>query len=302
MTVDSLGHEIQIEIQKLEADTSLRDEINFVDRAEAMDRIEFHILSRIEPVNTLSDELIGLKRCVQVLSDQLTGINQVIYQRLRAGIASGACRGEMFQRELDRYVGKRHTANHGYDVLDVFLNGLLRLDTIPQETRAREPEMVFYQPTPARVILELTEMTSISPADVFYDLGSGLGQVCILIHLLTGARTRGVEFETAYCDYARQSARQLNLPEIEFINSDARLANYSDGTIFFMYTPFKGAMMESVLQKIEIESLGRSIRVCAYGECVNQVSNQAWLSLVAQRGEHEDALAIFGRKSFEVQP
>ena len=297
----SISDQVQAELVAIESDATLRDEMNFVGRAEAMDRIEFHILSRIETTNPLSDELLGLRRRAQSLSDQFAAIDQAIYQRLRAGIASGALRGESFRRELDRYVRERNDAHRGYDPLDVFLNGLLRLDTIPQETHTREPEMVFYQPTPARVILELIEMMPITPDDIFYDLGSGLGQVCILVHLLTGARTRGIEFETAYCDYASRSARRLNLAEIEFVNADARAADYADGTIFFMYTPFKGALMESVLQKIESESRRRAIRVCTYGECIIQVSNQPWLALVAQRRVGEDALAVFERNYSEKQ-
>lgn len=292
----SLYDQVLLELEAIETNVSLRDELNFVGRAEAMDRIEFHILSRIETTSTLSDEWIDLHRRAQVLSDQFTAIDQAIYRRLRVGIASGALRGELFRRELDRYVGGRNAADRGYDPLDVFLSGLLRLDTIPQETRPREPEMIFYQPTPARVIMELIELVSISPDDIFYDLGSGLGQVCILVHLLTGARTRGVEFEPAYCDYARQSAQRLNLPRVEFVNANARAASYTDGTIFFMYTPFKGAIMESVLQKIENESRRRAIRVCTYGECMNEVLNQPWLELVTQRRKDVDALAVFKRR------
>jgi len=293
-----LSDQIRAELDAIETNVSLRDELNFVGRVEAIDRIEFHLFDHLDVLAHPSDALIDLKQRAQSLIDELTKIDEFIFRRLRAEIVDGSLRGESLRKEFDRYVGK-HDTQRGYDHRDVFVNGILRLDTVPQETQVREPEMVFYQPTPARVILELTEMIPITAYDIFYDLGSGLGQVCILVHLLTSARTRGVEFEPAYCDYARESARHLGLSQVEFINGDARAANYNDGTIFFMYTPFKGTMMESVLQKIERESRGRAIRVCAYGDCATQVSNQPWLSLVAQHREGEDALAVFERNDLQ---
>ena len=66
--------------------------------------------------------------------------------------------------------------------------------------------MVFYQPTPGRIIFELVERAALQKHDTFYDLGSGLGQVVILVSLLSGARAKGIEFDPAYCEYARRCA------------------------------------------------------------------------------------------------
>ncbi|MBI5034645.1 MAG: class I SAM-dependent methyltransferase [Chloroflexi bacterium] len=281
--------QMQAEIQAIENDVALRAEINFVGRADALDRIEFHLLDRMD------DDGNELVQRAQILRDQFAAIDEEIFRRVRAGIANGTLRGECLRQEFDHHVRKPVSSERGYDQLDVFVNGLLRLDTIPHETRTREPEMVFYQPTPARVILELTEMMLITRDDIFYDLGSGLGQVCILVHLLTGARTHGIEFEPAYCDYARHSAQRLNLSSVQFINVDARDAPYADGTVFFMYTPFKGAMLANVLKKIKDATRGRAVSVCAYGECIDQVANEPWLELAAQRRTDVDALAVFKR-------
>ena len=282
--------QLRSELEAIESNVALHEEMNFVGRAEALDRLEFYLLDES------NDARNELAKRAEILREQLAAIDEKIFQRLRASIANGTLRGESFRQEMARYVGNPRFDSRGYDVVDVFVNNVLRLDTVPNETRPREPEMVFYQPTPARVILELTEMMSITSDDIFYDLGSGLGQVCLLVHLLTGARTRGIEFEPAFCDYARESAQRLNLRSVHFINGDAREANYADVKIFFMYTPFKGAMMKSVLQQIELASRGRAIQVCTYGECTEQVAREPWLELVAQRRKDIDALAVFKRR------
>ena len=131
------------------------------------------------------------------------------------------------------------------------------------------------------------------PPGVFYDIGSGLGQVSTLTHLLSGVQAKGVEVELAYCDYARRCARGLNLSQVEFINVDAREADYSDGTVFFLYTPFEGRMLERVLERLKHESRKRRIQLYTYGPCTRQVARQRWLERVDQNGNHVNRLAIF---------
>jgi len=290
----SLWHEIKLDIDAIEENRTLFDQANFIGRAEAIDRLEFHILGRIGVAldNHPAEDLLDLKDRAEWLRDRLEEINARLFRKLRAQIKSGSLAGEKLKRELENH--SRDGGGSGrYDGLDVLVSGLLRLNAPPQETQPREPEMVFYQPTPAHIILELVEKMSITPDEVFYDLGSGLGHVCILVNLLTGARTKGVECEPAYCDYARRCASRLNLSRVEFINGDARTADYSDGTIFFMYTPFRGRLLEEVLRKLRRESDKRTIRICAYGPCTLDVSNQTWLRRVDQNPNTEYALAIF---------
>jgi hypothetical protein len=126
-------------------------------------------------------------------------------------------------------------------------------------------------------------------------VGSGLGQVCILVGLLTGARSVGIEFEPTYCDYARRSARRLNLRDVEFVNADARVAEYQAGAVYFMYTPFRGEMMERVLDRIERASRGGPVAICTLGTCGEQVAKRSWLTRVAPRGGRSDALTVWAR-------
>ena len=294
--------EIQSDIEAIEKNEALDEEANFVDRAEAIDFIEFHITDRIDGMLRDSkqvENLTELKQRAESLKNRLEEINEKLVQRLRVDIRSGNYTSEDFY-QFDKYVGralrKRKRDEAAYDALDTFVNDLLRIDIALKETKQREPDMIFLQPTPARIVLELVEEAKIVKDDVFYDLGSGLGQVPILIRLLIGAKTKGIEFEPAYCDYAQQCVKRLNLSHVEFMNRDARDADYSDGTIFFMYTPFTGELLQEVLGKLEGESRKRSIKICTYGPCTPHVSNQSWLrriDQVKQNTDHEYELAIF---------
>lgn len=294
-------HEIQSDIAAIENNAALDEERNFDGRAEAIDSIEFSIIDRIDGLlhrGYQPEELITLKQSAERLKRQLEEINDRLFRRLRAGIRAGNYTGTALEMLIDEYVG-RDLQDHelqdgvGYDNLDVFINGILLTNPIPEETKDREPEMVYYQQTPARIILELIKKASLTTQDVFYDLGSGLGHVPILVNLLSGATARGVEFEPAYCAHAQRCAAELNLLRVEFINIDARHADYSDGTAFFMYTPFEGRILQDVLEKLRGEAQRRRIGLFTFGPCTPTVSRQRWLERVDQHGSHIYRLGVF---------
>lgn len=294
-------YEIQSDIEALEQNSALYEETNFDSRVEAIDYIEFNVIDRIEGLlQTINppEELILLKQDAERVKRQLEDIDDTLFQRLRADIRRGDCTGTTLKGLIDEYVGRdssgrRHQDEIGYDSLDVFINGLLLIQAVPLETKAREPGMVYYQQTPARIIFELVEKAHLTREDVFYDLGSGLGQVPLLVNLLSEATAKGIEFEPAYCDYASVCAADLNLSRVEFINVDARTADYSDGTVFFMYTPFEGSVLQEVLEKLRGESLRRRIRLFTYGPCTPHVSRQSWLKGIGQTGDHLYKLGVF---------
>jgi hypothetical protein len=182
----------------------------------------------------------------------------------------------------------------GYNELDVLVNGLLEVDSEPGEPQVGEPEAVAYQPTPARIILKWIDVLQPAADEVLYDLGSGLGHVPILVNLLTSLKTRGIEREAAYVRYSKECLETLGLSDVQFINADARHVDFSDGTIFYMYTPFRGEMLQQVLRKLQAHSQRRPIRICTYGPCTWEVSQELWLRSIYLAGHPEGRLGIFG--------
>ncbi len=296
-----LHHEIQAELAAIEQDAALCEAINFNHRAEAIDAIEFGIIDRIEGLLQMiapPEALISLQQRAQRVKRQLEAVDAALFQRLRADIRTGSCTGAALKAVIDQYTGRHSSRSQqqdapDYDNLDLFVNGLLRIQAVPVETQAREPEMVYYQKTPARIILELVEQAQLTEEDRFYDLGSGLGHVPILASLLSGARAIGVEFEPAYCDYARVCAAELNLTRVEFINADARTTDYSAGSVFFMYTPFTGSMLQAVLDRLRGAAQARTIRLFTYGPCTAKVAQQGWLQCLDNHGGHRYKLGVF---------
>jgi hypothetical protein len=170
----------------------------------------------------------------------------------------------------------------GFDWRDELVSGIFQFSEPGELDRYGLPEMVPFQPTPVRHILDLIDASLLSEDDVFVDLGSGLGHVPLLVSMLTGVRSVGVEVQTAYVDSAQECARSLHLNRVGFIAADARTADLSSGTVFYLYTPFKGSILTDVLSMLRRESMGRSIKICALGPCTSRIANETWLKTSSQ--------------------
>jgi SAM-dependent methyltransferase len=101
--------------------------------------------------------------------------------------------------------------------------------------------------------------------DVFVDLGAGSGKVVLLAHLLTGARAYGVDLQPPLVSHARDAAAALGCEAVGFEVADARDADFADGTVFFMYLPFTGPVLEAVMQRLRAVAERREIVVCSLG-------------------------------------
>jgi hypothetical protein len=152
-------------------------------------------------------------------------------------------------------------------------------------------ELVFYHPPRAPLVFDLIARGAHPRRDVLIDLGSGLGHVPLLAAICTEARCVGIELEAVYVDGARRSAEALNLANATFIRQDARAADLSAGTVFYLYTPFPGTTLRTVLAALRREAARRAIRVCRYGPCTAIIAGEAWLECADPPAT--DRVAIF---------
>lgn len=276
--------EIIAGISTIERDVTLCEEASFNARANAIDFLDFHIIDRINSLPKAA-EPGDLKQHAEKIKQDLEQIDITLFKKLRENIRAGLYKGPAFKAMVSEYIRSDGSGKIGYDNLDTFINGLLFDEPLPDATTRLDPEMVFYQQTPARVIFQLAEMAQLKSDDVFFDIGSGLGHVPILVHLLTGVKTSGIEYETAYNNYAKESALTLHLSNVQFINADAREADYSTGTVFFLYTPFQGRMLQEMLEVLKNISQKRPIRIFTYGPCSVQLAGQTWLKCLNGNGK-----------------
>jgi len=216
----------------------------------------------------------------KVLRMQLEAANAALYQSVRSDIVRGGRPGALLQwlkgSASDSEPGSPEVGL-GFDYRDELVSGVLQ-PTEPSDPNLQlSPEMVPYQPTPVRHVLHLIAAAAVAEDDVFVDLGSGLGHVPLLVSMMMGVHSFGIEIEAAYVASAQRCAESLRLSRVQFIAQDARDADLSRGTVFYLYSPFKGSILDEVLSALRRESLRRPIKICSLGPCTRRVSNERWL-------------------------
>ena len=190
------------------------------------------------------------------------------------------------------HAGSRDEAD-GYDALDLLVGAVLDSGAPTVLQVPLQAEMVAYQPTPARAIIQAIERAPIRSEDVLCDLGSGLGWVVILAALITGARCRGIELEPAYVDVARRSARALDVQNATFVGGDLLAASLDNATIYFSYTPLRGALLQKLIERLRAQAEERRIRICTLGPCTKDFLETKWLARSDDDETSDREIALF---------
>lgn len=267
-------------VGELEQDRLLDEPHCLRERLEALDRLESH-----RPAAAAGSIPSDLDRRARAIHTRLETANRRLYQAIRAQIRGGARPGEEagpwrpppLLSSFQPPPALRPAAGESYDCLDELIHGIFQFpDPGPPRVRLRN-EMVFYQPTPARHIFDLMGAMGLTERDVLVDLGSGLGHVALLASVSTGALSFGLELEPAYVEGARRAARALDLRRVTFLEQDARAADLSRGTAFYLYTPFTGSILRAVLDSLRSQAAARTIRVGAFGPCTAVLAGESWL-------------------------
>ena len=213
-------------------------------------------------------------RRAEALMQELEAINQQLYHAIREDIR----RGQGANCLLPWAVATPHDRNaESYDPLDALVSGVLDLAE-PVDVAELDAEMVFYQPTPARHIFDFIARAQIDVRDTVIDLGAGLGHVTLLTAICTPARCIGIEWQRAYVVSAQQCAQALNVRNAIFLAQDVRQARLSEGSVFYLYTPFTGTLLRTVLDMLAREAEHRVIRLCSLGPCTEVLAKEPWLA------------------------
>ncbi len=304
------AHTARERLAAIANDASLFEEANFARRARAIDDLEVHVLDPLgaSDASTRSPEAEEARDAAERLLAKLESADRALFERLRSDVRTGRLTGPALRAALERHTAPGREERGGapddgrYDLLDLFVNHLLAWRPLPPDPPPRDREMVPYQQTPARRVVDVVDRGWVTAGDHFVDLGSGLGQVALLVHLLTGAAATGVEVEPELCAYARASAEALGLARVTFTNADARVANVSEGSVFFLYSPFVGSILASVLGRLRREARARRFKVVSYGPLTRVLAAESWLERLGPPAPRADGLVAFASGPEGVTP
>jgi hypothetical protein len=221
-------------------------------------------------------------RCRAML-ERLFAIDAAEFKELHGRLSRGEYTPADYRRDL--------AAMPPYE-WNAFTDRLLDIDVVPEREWERQTDMNVYLGSGVETILELID--ELEPADVLYDLGSGLGKVTLLVAWLSGVRAKGVEFEPAYHQRAIERAARLPSIGVEYIQADARDLDYLDGSVFYLYDSFRGEIRDAVAAKMEIVSRSRPIKFLTAHYATPYARELPWLEELRVR---PSGLAVFRSRS-----
>ena len=175
---------------------------------------------------------------------------------------------------------------------DAWLDQVLGIDEIPDDGPDLPRGCVPYIPCAVDTMLRLVAQAEVQAADVFVDIGSGLGRSAVLTHLLTGASAIGIEVQADLVRAARSLMNRLNVSRVSVLEGDAAriIGTVPRGTVFFLYCPFSGERLEQVLDGIEPIARAQPIRIC----CVDlRIPSRPWLTASVPRSGDSGDLSVY---------
>jgi SAM-dependent methyltransferase len=134
--------------------------------------------------------------------------------------------------------------------MGISTSGVIEADELGYE----EEETLPYQPSEWRSLRRSLARDSVSSADAFLDLGSGLGRVVLMAGEFPFRRIIGVELSAGLHDAATANLERARIdrPErIELVRADVREYEIPDDvTVVFMFNPFRFEIFDAAMAQV----------------------------------------------------
>jgi hypothetical protein len=175
-----------------------------------------------------------------------------------------ATRAQLVRAEVDPREFRRALLAVAADQRDAWLDLVLGIEELPDDGVELPSGCVPYLPSSVDVLLRMVEAAAVDERDVFVDVGAGLGRAMFLTHLLTRATVLGLEVQPHLVQGARALAAGLQLSHCSLRVGDASSLGgaLEGGSVFFLYCPFSGKRLETLLDALESVASRREIRIC----------------------------------------
>jgi protein-L-isoaspartate O-methyltransferase len=124
--------------------------------------------------------------------------------------------------------------------------------------RTDDPEFT-YGVTPPALLVEILRTAEVTPDDVFFDLGCGVGHTVLTASMFC-RHAYGVELVSGLCDAACRAQEALGVENVTFIHGDCREAPIAAGTVFFSYsTCFQEPLRRALAERLAAQPSGTRV-------------------------------------------
>lgn len=199
------------------------------------------------------------------------------FQKRRDLIASGKYTSKDFRADLESLMDSSLGDEIIFDDADVFVRELFALNSVPERSSKLAKYCREYEPTPIRLVLNGLSRIDLKEGDVFVDVGTGLGIIPITVGFYYGIRAIGIEIEESFVKAGSEVVSRMSLKDIEIRCEDANRASFSDGSVFFFFSPVEKNILENICRKLSTEAESRTIHILSLFDSSRVFLEQEWL-------------------------
>ena len=143
-------------------------------------------------------------------------------------------------------------------------------------------DSVWYEPTSYVILNRFLKALDLRPDDVVFDIGCGLGRVLCVLARRPLKKVVGIDLSEELVSAARRNVAAMRgrRTPVEILCVDASQADYTEGSVFYLYNSFGPATLQAVLHRIRasVESRPRRVRILYVNPVQNHVLEAAnWL-------------------------
>lgn len=117
-----------------------------------------------------------------------------------------------------------------------------------------------YGETPLTTLETIVRTCGVGPRDHVFELGCGRGRGCFWLNAFIGCKVTGIEFVPDFVERANMIKNKLGLDGITFINQDMTQADFTGGTVFYVYgSALEDDVIRELAKKFEKMPTGTKI-------------------------------------------
>ena len=140
----------------------------------------------------------------------------------------------------------------------------------------------WYEPINYILLGKCLRALQLQEQDVVFDIGCGLGRVVCVLARRRIKKCVGIDLDEQFVALARANVEGMRgrRSPVEVLAIDAALADYDEGTAFYLFNSFGAATMSAVIERIHASVLRspRPIRIIYVNPMQNHVFESAgWL-------------------------
>jgi len=138
--------------------------------------------------------------------------------------------------------------------------------------------------------------------DVVYDLGAGYGRFMIYGAVVAPARFKGIEIVRERAARIERAKARFGLRNASVVTNNAVAEDFTDGTKFYLFSPFFMPTLRAVSKKLQACAVKRPITIVAVDQAVSFFARQRWLMRATASFAPQSAETPVGLEFFVSRP